>query len=145
MTRTDKGHYANKHPAGLRVNPEIAEAVKKRASAQKIPCVGAFSIVNKLNVEPHEIGITIDSLEITISKCQLGLFGYEPDKKAINPSDNVPHEVEEAIRASLKNDRLSCKDAWEIADRFGMKKMAVSSVCEALKIKISNCQLGAFR
>ncbi len=145
MTRKDKGHYGNKHPADLKVNPEIVEAVKEKVLAQKIPCAGAFSIVDKLDVEPLEVGITLDSLEITISRCQLGLFGYEPNKKAINPSDNVPRDVEEAIRASLKNDRLSCKDAWEIANRFGMKKMAVSSICEALKIKISSCQLGAFK
>ena len=39
---------------------------------------------------------------------------------------------------------LAEKKAWEIAKRFEISKMKVSSVCEQLKIKIKPCQLGAF-
>ncbi len=35
-------------------------------------------------------------------------------------------------------------NAWEIARRFDVSKMRVSSVCEQLNIKIKPCQLGAF-
>ena len=145
MTSKDKGHYRNKHPFGIKVNPEIAEAVEKKASNHKISCAAAFTIVKELNGEPQEVGMAIDSQEITLTKCQLGLFGYGPDKKAIKPIENIDKNLEESIRECLTNDRLSCKDAWEIADRRGIKRMEVTSVCETLKIKIYSCQLGAFK
>jgi hypothetical protein len=52
--------------------------------------------------------------------------------------------MEEVIRDALDNDRLTCARAWEIAKKLGIGKMEVSSACEALEIKISSCQLGAF-
>ncbi|MFC1489458.1 hypothetical protein ACFL6B_06405, partial [Thermodesulfobacteriota bacterium] len=70
--------------------------------------------------------------------------GYRPKKKIIEPVETVPRELEDAIRKALESDRLSCAAAWEIADRFGVGKMQVASACEALKIKIGTCQLGAF-
>jgi len=39
---------------------------------------------------------------------------------------------------------LSCAVSWEIADALQLTRMAVSEACEALKIKIKPCQLGAF-
>jgi len=90
------------------------------------------------------VGFTIDSLEIHIVKCQLGLHGYQPDKKKVKSADSVPSELEKGIREALVDDRLPCTFAWEIAKRFDLPKMEVSSACEALKIKISSCQLGTF-
>lgn len=144
MTMKDKGHFSNKHPQGFEAKPEIIEAVKEKVQDQKLSCATAFGIAKDQNVEPKEIGMALDVLEISISKCQLGLFGYGPAKKAVELADNVSKDLEEIIRGALTNERLLCKDAWEIADRLGMKKMDVTSACEALSIKISSCQLGAF-
>jgi hypothetical protein len=49
-----------------------------------------------------------------------------------------------AINASLIDGRLPCLAAWEIAKRFGVAKAMISAACEAMKVKISPCQLGAF-
>ena len=49
-----------------------------------------------------------------------------------------------AIQEARVDGNLSCEKAWEIARRFDVSKMKVSSVCEQLKIKIKPCQLGAF-
>jgi hypothetical protein len=49
-----------------------------------------------------------------------------------------------AIREKLKNGKLACHRAWEIAAAFQVPKMAVSAACEAMQIKIKPCQLGAF-
>ena len=144
MTHEDKGHYAKKHPANLKVNPDVASAVKENTSENMISCTKAFSIVEKMNIDPSEAGFTIDSLEISLTKCQLGLYGYGPDRKAIKPMDNVSDDLADAIKERLKDGRLPCKSAWEIAMKFNIAKMDVSSVCEALKIKITACQLGAF-
>jgi hypothetical protein len=144
MTEEDRGHYAKKHPADRAVDPSIAEAVKEKTTNNEISCASAFSIVDDLGVPPVEVGFTIDALEITIIKCQLGLYGYKPNKKIIKPADQVTAELEKAIRDGLVNDRLPCAVAWETAKTFGLRKMDISSACEALGIKITPCQLGAF-
>jgi hypothetical protein len=144
MTHEDRGHYARKHPAGRKAKPEVAEAVKQHASKGGISCAAAFKIAGDLQVPPAEIGFTLDALEIPIAKCQLGLYGYTPAKKIVKPAETVSQAMEEVIRDALDNDRLTCARAWEIAKKLGIGKMEVSSACEALEIKISSCQLGAF-
>ena len=144
MTHEDKGHYAKKHPPHLKVNQEIASAVKANSSENKIFCANAFKIVGEMGVKLSEVGFTIDSLEISLTKCQLGLYGYGPERKAIKPMESVNKDLEEAIQNSLEEGRLSCVSAWGIAEKFNIAKMDVSSACETMKIKIGSCQLGAF-
>jgi hypothetical protein len=92
-----------------------------------------------------EIGVVLDILEVPLTKCQLGLFGYENPKKIVTPALSVEKEMEAAIKKGLlKNGRLSCEAAWKIAAALALPKIQVSSACEALKIKIKPCQLGAF-
>jgi hypothetical protein len=144
MTSKDKGHFAKKHSSDRKVDPLIAGAVKDRASGVEIPCAVAFEIAGTQKATPEEVGFTIDSLEVKVIKCQLGLFGYQPNKRAVKPAQKVAPALKEAIEQSLIRNKLSCKAAWEIAARFGLRKMEVSSACEALGIKISSCQLGTF-
>jgi len=144
MTHKERGHFANKHAPDRKVDDRIVKIVKERGSNEEIPCAVAFDIANDLQVSPEEVGFTIDSLEIHIVKCQLGLHGYPPDRKKVKPADSVSSELEKAIREALVDDRLPCAFAWEIAKESGLSKMDVSSACEALKIKISSCQLGTF-
>ena len=144
MTHEDSGHYARKHDPDRKVNPEIAEAVRQRAINGEIPCAVAHKVAGDLKITPAEVGFTADLLEMCIVKCQLGLYGYLPEKRIVKPAETVSQDLEEAIRESLDNGKLSCEAAWHIAKRFGTGKMQVSSACEALKIKISSCQLGAF-
>jgi len=144
MTYKDRGHYANKHPEDRKVDEKVAQAVKEHASKDEISCASAFKIVKDLAVQPDEVGFTLDVSEITIVKCQLGLYGYRPQKKVIKPAESVPPDLEKTIREALVNDRLSCATSWEIAEKNGLSKMDISSACEALGIKISPCQLGAF-
>jgi hypothetical protein len=144
MTRKDKGHYARKHPSDRKIDPKIAEAVHDRTSEREISCAAAFKVVGDLGVSPLEVGFTIDVLEIPVTKCQLGLFGYNPRKGFVKPAESVSSGLEDAIRKALVNDRLSCAAAWEIAERLGIGKMDVTAACEALKIKLVSCQLGTF-
>ncbi|MGD8983959.1 MAG: hypothetical protein PVH99_08690 [Desulfobacteraceae bacterium] len=144
MTREDKGHYAKKHPSDRKIDEKLAGAVKGRISEGKISCAAAFRIASDLEVSPLEVGFTIDVLEIPLTKCQLGLFGYKPNKGFVKPAESVSSALEDAVRQALVNDRLSCAAAWEIAERLGVGKMDVTATCNALKIKISSCQLGTF-
>ncbi|MBW1910983.1 MAG: hypothetical protein JRJ11_15840 [Deltaproteobacteria bacterium] len=144
MTHEDTGHYAKKHSPDRKVQPEIAKALKQKASNREISCAAAHKIARDLKVSPAEVGFTTDTLEIRIVKCQMGLYGYQPEKRVVKPAKTVSQTLEEAICDSLVGERLSCRAAWDIAKRSGTAKMAISSACETLKIKISSCQLGSF-
>lgn len=144
MTHRDRGHYAKKHPENRKINTAISEAVKEKAPEDRISCAAAFKIVKEQNTTPKEVGFTLDLLEKRIVKCQLGLFGYEPEKKVVKPMEQIPEDLEEAIKSELANNRISCRNAWDIAKTLGVKKMDVSAACERLGIKISPCQLGSF-
>lgn len=144
MTHNDRGHYAKKHPSNYKVKPEIVDALKKKVSDQGISCADAHKISNDLNKTPSEIGITMDILEVRITKCQMGFFGYKPEKKIVKPAASITQTLENAIQEQLEDNRISCKTAWETAEKLNMKRIEVASACEALKVKISPCQLGAF-
>ena len=145
MTKDDAGHYAKKHPFDSETDSRVVDALKQRASAGGVPCAVAFNIASELGVTPGLVGKTVDLLELRLKKCQLGLFGYEPDRRIVKPAETVSEELETCIRKALTDNRLSCEKAWEIAKESGLTKMAVSSACETLGIKINACQLGAFQ
>jgi hypothetical protein len=144
MTHKHKGGYAKKHSPDLKLNPAIAEAVKQEISDDKISCGAAFKVARKLKVTPGEVGATIDLLELPVFKCQLGLFGYGPPDKGVTAAKTVSPALKAAIRESLVKEKLPCASAWGIAAKFKVAKREISSACEALKIKISSCQLGTF-
>ena len=144
MTHENKGRYSEKHPPDRKVNERISEEVRARSPKGEIPCAVAFDIADHFRTSPAELGFTIDSLEIAVTKCQMGLFGHGTKKMRIEPAETVSAELEETIRESLVDGRLPCAAAWGIAERLGLGKMDVSSACEALKVKISSCQLGTF-
>ena len=136
--------FAAKHPSSSKVDPKIEAAIKGKASSGKIACAVAFDIVHRLSVSAEDVGRTIDLLNLHLTKCQLGLFGYQPDKKIVTPAPAIDPQVEASIREASIDNRLACHKAWEIASHFGIRKMVVSSACEALAIKVKPCQLGAF-
>ena len=144
MTSQDKGHYSRKHSDERVIEPLIADAVKEKATDGKITCAAAFKVAETFGTKAGEIGATADMLEISIIRCQMGIFGYLPEKKVVKPMENVPDDLESAIRGKLADGRLTCAAAWEIAKALGIPKMNVSSACETLGIKIKPCQLGAF-
>lgn len=144
MPHKDKGSYAKKHLPEIKLNPEIAQAVKQRSSNGKISCAAAFKVANKLSVTPGEVGVTIDLLEIPVIKCQLGLFGYDLPYKKVITAETVSTALKAAIRESLVKEKLPCASAWEIAVKLKIAKREITSACETFKIKISSCQLGTF-
>ena len=144
MTREDKGHFSKKHEKDQGIDSRIVEAIRDRTAENEIPCAVAFTIVDDLEVSPEDVGRAIDFVEKGIIKCQLGLFGYGPQKHIVKPAEEVDGDLEKAIRETVVEDRMSCRDAWDIAERLELRKMQVSSACETLGIKIKKCQLGTF-
>jgi len=125
-------------------NEQLIEAIQGKAIADTISCAAVFTIIDEMKIEPIEAGRALDLLDIAIIKCQLGLFGYSPDKKIVKPAETVSEEMNREISACLKDGFLSCADAWAIAKKLKVAKMQVSAACDKLGIKIKPCQLGAF-
>jgi hypothetical protein len=144
MTHADKGRYAAKHGTGKGPDEKIAAAVRLKAGKGTLACADAERIAADLGAAMAEVGRTLDLLEIRIGSCQLGLFGHSPEGKSVRPADQVAPELEAAIRSTLVGGRLPCAAAWGIAGQRKIPRMAVSAACEALKIKVKPCQLGAF-
>jgi hypothetical protein len=141
---TKEKHITEKHGKDAKADPAIAIKVKEKAKDGQLPCAVAFKISEELNVKPAEVGVTLDLLEIKISKCQIGIFGYGKGNKIAKPVTQFPDKLETAIRQSLTGGKLPCARAWQIAEMQGLGKMDVTSACDAMGIKISPCQLGAF-
>jgi hypothetical protein len=144
MRREQGPKFSEKHAVDTQMDPAVKQKVEDKAVNNEIACAVAFRIAEELNATPADVGKGIDLLDIKLVKCQLGLFGYSPGKKAVKPKSPRSRDLEEAIRLALVEKKLSCRAAWDIAHRFKVPKMAVSAACEALNIKIKPCQLGAF-
>ncbi|MCP4693726.1 MAG: hypothetical protein GY859_37175 [Desulfobacterales bacterium] len=144
MSSNSGKKYSEKHGEDAKPDPILEKEIQKRLKDQAIPCAVIFNMAKELKVSHREIAKTVDLLDITISKCQLGLFGYKPEKKKVKAETTSNQELMDAIEASAKNNRLPCEKAWEIAARFKTPKMKVSNICEGAGIKVKPCQLGAF-
>jgi len=144
-TTSDTNHPAhNSRESAGEVEPALRKALLDRAQEGRLACALAFEAAAEPKRPPAEVGRAMDRLGLRIVKCQLGLFGYTPEKKIVRSSAAVRPDMEAAIRARLDAGKLACRDAWEIARALGVPKMGVSAACEALKLKIKPCQLGAF-
>lgn len=144
MAHEDAGHYRAKHPGG-KIDTAIADEIHNRENGGRITCAAAHEISQKLGCSPKMVGMNIDLLEKRINKCQLGLYGYGAEKgKAVEASSTVAQDLETALRDAMDGDRITCEAAWAVADRLNLTRIAVAGACEALEIKVSTCQLGAF-
>ena len=144
MAHEDKGKYFKKHPEGTKVSDALKQEILKQAKDNNISCLAAEKISQNTGTPLGEVGVAIDMLNINIAQCQLGLFGFDGKQKRVPAAESIPSELEEAIRGALVSGRLSCVDAWKIADKLGVKRLDVCAACEKLKIKVKPCQLGAF-
>lgn len=125
---------------------ELRNKIRGSTVAGRLPCPSAFRIAEELGITPLEVGREATRMEIKISRCQLGLFGYEDlgSRSIVKPMDNVPPDLKQAMESRLISGKLPCKAAWEIAALLKVGKVQVSGAAEALGIKISACQLGCF-
>ena len=135
--------YAAKHE-DVQLDADLARALEDAREADGVSCEKAHAVAHQLNKDPHEAGRTLDLQNRPIIRCQLGLFGYTPHKRIVKPARELAPDLADEIRAARVDGRLPCRAAWEIADRRGIERLKVAEACEALKIKIGACQLGAF-
>lgn len=144
MTHEDAGKYRAKHPAGTVCDPAIAAALGQKMEDGRITCAAAHGIAGDLEVAPSEIGKAIDLLEYRIIECQLGLFGYSPERKIVKAADVISEDLRGHLGRFAADGEISCASSWEIAQTLDIGRMDVAAACELLDIKIRHCQLGAF-
>ncbi len=143
MAHQDKGHYADKHP-GKSIDEPISKKINSLADNGSLTCAAAHRIAKDLDILPSDIGVQIDLMEYRISQCQLGLFGYSPEKKKIDPEIEVSQTLKDALETASIERRISCSQCWEIGDTLKIKRLDMGSACEKMGTRIKPCQLGAF-
>ncbi len=143
MAHQDKGHYAKKHQDAT-LNKEIASQIAAASKDGVIDCASAHKIAQKSGTTPDSIGVQIDLMELRITRCQLGLFGYGPQKKNFKSDIQVSAQLKADIINTQVEGRLSCRQCWELARRHKRSKPDMGSACEKIEIRIKPCQLGAF-
>lgn len=143
MSNNQREGYAGKHPEAA-LDATVAEGLRQEIKNGRISCAAAHRVARNLDRPPAEIGVALDLMEVRLMRCQLGLFGYSPEKSIVKAAGEWDPALEKDIRDALREGRLSCAAAWSIAQRHGMSRLGVANVCEALAIKVRPCQLGAF-
>ena len=112
----------------------------------KLTCAGAFDIALEHKVDPIEVGKEATRSGIRISRCQLGLFGYEDlgSKRIVQEAQEVAPKLKRAIESKLEKGELSCKGAWDISSELTVPKLAVAGAAEKMSLRFRKCQLGCF-
>ncbi|ACL06775.1 conserved hypothetical protein [Desulfatibacillum aliphaticivorans] len=136
--------FREKHSPDAVVEPDLEKALKKVVKDGTLACAVAFALAEESGYSPADIGKATDVLGFRLAKCQMGLFGYKPNKKIIKPASIVEPDLEAAIKEQTREGGIPCFACWDIAKRLHISKMSVSSACETLEIRIKPCQLGAF-
>ena len=112
----------------------------------KLPCAQAHRIAAAHGLSPLAVGAAADRLDLRISQCQLGLFGYAAfgAKQAAVRLTTVPDRVSRALTDANRPEGLPCEAAWAVAAQQGLPRLLVGSVADKLEMRIAPCQLGCF-
>lgn len=126
------------------IQPELKRLLQERADSGGIACARIFSEVVSAGFSAEQAGLALDALELRISHCQLGLFGYQPEKKKVHPLPFVEPQLKQEIERIQQDGRIVCREAWAIAQTCHVPRLHVACACETLGVRIKSCQLGAF-
>ncbi len=137
----DKQDYLKK-AADHRV--DLIMAIELKSKNKRISCMEAAFIASEFVVSLLELGNLIDEMNHRITHCQLGLFGYTPEKKIIYPEKVISAELRSLIENASQEGKISCEKAWVISSQLRISKLSVGNACEGLGLRIKPCQLGAF-
>ncbi|MFW5770750.1 MAG: hypothetical protein ACOCX9_04885 [Spirochaetota bacterium] len=123
---------------------DLTTKLQNVSDGKEISCKNAFTVIENTGVSPLDVGKLINKMDMKITCCQLGLFGYKPEKKILKPADTVSEQLYSSIMQYVNNGRIICADVWKVADSQLITRLDAASACEKLSLKIKKCQLGAF-
>ncbi len=117
---------------------QIEKLLEKYADERgRVSCVKAMAVARRAGVEPMFVGKVASSAGFRISDCELAQFG----SKDIGEFDK---ETYEALKVFAdENGKITCRNAWVVAKKFGLKK--VRSTIKNSDLDVVYCQLGCFR
>jgi len=127
---------------------EIKAKIQSSLVNGQLPCTMAHVIAYELDVQPLQVGQTANQMEVAVSLCQLGCFGYGPKaegkSKILRPMAKKDEKLMDRLRSTAVEGKIPCLKLWQIAAEFGLERLAVSNTAETLGSKIGPCQLGCF-
>ena len=125
---------------------EIESAVLAALRDGRLPCLFAFHIASENGWTPSQVGAEANRLDVRISRCQLGLFGYESfrQKGLIQQLSDVHGDVTVSLKAATIDGTVSCAALWRIAEEHGLPRIAIACAVETIGLRITPCQLGCF-
>jgi hypothetical protein len=125
---------------------DLAKDVRDGSIDGRLPCARAFDIAELNHAAPPQVRETADRLGARISRCQLGLFGFEDlgERRLVRALPKVPESLASRVRESLIDGRLPCAAAWRLADDEGLPRLLLGCACETIGVRVAPCQLGCF-
>ena len=116
MTQQNQKHYAKKHEEKeILMEEEFRERLLKEAKEGRLTCSKAFLIGKESGKEPQQTGVYLDLLEIRIVECQLGLFGFTPEKRKVKTGEIID-PIRQLIEEGREDSRLSLTKTDLMAD-----------------------------
>jgi hypothetical protein len=124
----------------------LRHRLRESAVGGDLPCAVAHKLAESCATSPRAVGESADAIEIRITHCQLGLFGYDAfgEKRWTRSLTAIPAVLERDLRLACVDGRLSCATAWRWADERGLPRLLLGSIAETLDVRICDCQLGCF-
>ena len=126
----------------------LEETIRSVLKEGKLPCAVAFKVATEYSATPGEIGDLATNLDIRISHCQLGLFGYGPKAqglhKILKPAETVSDGLQAALLDRAHDGNITCADVWAVAEAQGIAKMEAAAAVEAMGLRLIHCQLHCF-
>jgi len=124
----------------------IESAVLATLRDGRLPCAFAFRLAGEHEWTPAQVGAEANRMDVRISRCQLGLFGYDSfrQKGLLQSFDEVPGDITVSLRAAANESQIACAALWRIADEHGVPRMAIACAAETLELRVTPCQLGCF-
>ena len=142
-------HEDKRIDTGAPIDERVAAAIAARLQDGRLPCAAAFAAAAELGVPPVEVGRTADRMQVRLTACQLGLFGYPGHAKGWEAAGvaglAVPDGLEQALLAARSDGgEISCARLWQEAQRFAVPRIQVGWLADRLGITVRECHLGAF-
>ena len=130
----------------MRLISKIESTILSALRDGRLPCAFAFRIAEENGWTPSQVGAEADRLDVRISRCQLGLFGYDSfrQKGLIQRVATVPGDVTVSLRAAEIDERIACAALWKIAEEHGLPRFAIACAAETIGLRVTPCQLGCF-
>ena len=124
----------------------VEDAIRESLLDGRLPCKRAFDLASERDLSPSDVRQAADDMDARISRCQLGLFGFEDlgDKRLVHALPKVTDSLEKRIREALIEGCLPCAAAWRIAEEEALPRFLIGCACDTLEVRIAPCQLGCF-